>query len=231
MASEALHDILSRPAPEAVDGFMARWHGDADEGARNLAAPDFLPEVLRRFYARHGTAASAFLINRLLPPSEVGMEENFLVFYVEEQAVYLWGISVDDLELPDPPVWCRENEPGKPWVQDAPTLSVFLVQMLVMSAALNGPHGAAAAWLSPEVTERVLASLKQLDLPPWHWPGHPARWYAGDDVVAFASPNVAPGEEGDPHLSVWVGSLTEEGVRFIEPHLSDDWDYYSPLDG
>ena len=153
------------------------------------------------------------------------------VFYVEEQAVYLWGIATQDLTLEDPPVQCRENEPGKPWVQDSPSVSVFLVQTLVMSAALNGPHGAAAAWLSPDETERVLSPLAQLDLPPWHWPGHPARWYAGDETVAFAAPNPSPGDDGHPHLSVWVGSVSEDGVRFIEPHLNDAWDYYSPRDG
>jgi hypothetical protein len=34
--------------------------------------------------------------------------------------------------------------------------------------------------------------MERLDLPPWHWPGHPARWYAGDDAVAFTCPNPAP---------------------------------------
>jgi hypothetical protein len=231
MTPEPLQDILGRPAPEAVDGFMERWHVPMDDSPGQLEAPEFFPEVLRRFYARYGAPASAFLVNRLLPPAEVGEDDGFVVFYVEEQAVYLWAIATEDLELEDPPVWCRENEPGKPWVQDAPNVSVFLVQMLVMSAALNGPHGAAAAWLSPDETERVLAPLRQLDLPPWHWPGHPARWYAGDDTVAFTCPNHAPGDTDDPHLSVWVSSLTVDGVRFIEPCLSDAWDYYSPRDG
>ena len=227
MAPEALCDILSRPAPEAIDRFMARWHGGAAEGAEPLVAPGFLPEVLRRFYSRYGTVTSALLINRLLPPAEVGVDDAFVVSYVEEQAVYLWGIAEDDLELADPPVWCRENEPRKPWVQDAPSVSVFLLQMLVMSAALNGPHGAAAAWLSPEKSERALSRLQALDLPPWHWPGHPTRWYA----VAFTCPNAVQSASGDAHLSVWVGSLTDDGVRFLEPHLSADWDDYSPRDG
>jgi hypothetical protein len=210
---------------------MAHWHG-AVASKDFVPGADCLPAVLRRFYQAYGTAADAFLVNRLLPPAEVRADDGFIVFYVEEQAVYLWGIAAGDLATEDPPVWCRENDPGKPWVQDAPSISVFLVQMLVMSAALNGPHAATAAWLTPDEAERVLAALQRLELPPWHWPGPGAQWYAGDEAVAFVAPNVAPGDvEESPHVSVWVSSLTEDGIEFIEPHLSEAWDYYSPRDG
>jgi hypothetical protein len=231
MSSESLEDILRQPAPTAIPGFMERWHGVTSGEPLALPRDARLPAVLKGFYESFGTAAETFLINRLLSPAEMEQENGFCVFYVEEQGVYLWGIAVDDLDADDPPIWCRENEPGKWWVKDAPSTSVFLLQMLVMSAALNGPHAATAAWLSPEEVLRVLSPLATLDLPPWHWPAHPARWYAGDDVVAFTCPNVAPGNEANPDLSVWVGALTEQALYFIEPHLSNAWDYYSPRDG
>lgn len=209
---------------------MLRWHGLV-AGHHSMPGADRLPGSLRRFYEAFGTAPAAFLLNRLLAPAEVSEEGGFTVFYVEEQAVWLWGIANEDLALDDPPVWCRENDAGKPWLKESPAVSVFLVQMVVMSAALNGPHAATSAWLAPEGARRALASLRQLDLPPWRWPGHPARWYAGADAVAFTCPNTGLEKGDDPSLSVWVGSLTEGGVRFIEPHLSDGWDYYSPHDG
>jgi len=228
MDREPLRDILSRPPTEAFAAFMLRWHGLVPTGA--LPGADRLPRSLRRVYEAFGAAPAALLVNHLLAPADV-VDDEFTVFYVEEQAVYLWGIASQDLDGNDPPVWCRENEPGKPWVRESPSVSVFMVQMVVMSAALDGPHGAAAGWLSRQETDRVLACLQQLDLPPWHWPGDPARWYAGDDAVAFTCPNPAPDETGEPHLSVWVSSLTEDGIRFIEPHLNEAWDYYSPHDG
>jgi hypothetical protein len=228
MGSESLRDILCRPAPEAFQAFMARWHGTAPGEHGALTG---LPASLRPVYEAFGTAPAEFLLNRLLAPGDIFEEDGFTVFYVEEQAVYLWGVANEDLDDDDPPVWCRENDAGKPWVTESPSMSVFMVQMVVMSAALDGPHSAAAAWLPPQETERVLAPLQRLDLPPWHWPGDPARWFAGDDAVAFTCPNLAPDQVGDPHLSVWVSALTEDGIRFIEPHLSDAWDYYSPRDG
>jgi hypothetical protein len=230
MGGEPLRDILSRPAPDAVTGFVERWHSRAPE-PRQVPGAERLPAALRRFHESFGTAADAFAINHLLPPSEIEEDGGFAVFYVEEQAVYLWGIAVDDLESPDPPVWSRENEPGRGWVQEAPSMSVFLVQMLVMSAALSGPHAATAAWLEPSAADSALAPLKLLDLPPWQWPSLPARWYAGDDAVAFTCPNRAEADAGDSLLSVWVAGLSEESIRFIEPHLTDAWEYYSPRDG
>ena len=231
MSGEPLRDILRRPAPEAFRGFMVRWHGVAPGERDALPGTDRLPPSLRRVYEAFGAAPAAFLLNHLVAPADIGEDDGFTIFYVEEQAVYLWGVANGDLDADDPPVWCRENESAKPWVKESPSVSVFMVQMVVMSAALGGPHGAAAAWLSPQETERVLAPLQRLDLPHWHWPGDPARWYAGDDAVAFTCPNLAPEHDGEPYLSVWVSSLTQEGIRFIEPHLSDAWDYYSPRDG
>jgi hypothetical protein len=230
MANEALRDILSRPAPAAVAGFMRRWHGREPE-SREVPGAERLPEALRRFHDSYGTAAEAFAINRLVPPSEIERDGDFAVFYVEEQGVYLWGIAVEDLDSADPPVWSRENEPGRAWVREAPSVSVFLVQMLVMSAALSGPHVATAAWLDSAGVDNALASLQLLDLPPWQWPSLPARWYAGEDVVAFTCPNRAEGDAGDSHWSVWVAGISEDSVSFIEPHLTDAWEYYSPRDG
>lgn len=230
MSSVRLCDILNQRPQQALYAFMRRWHGIVPE-MHAVPAADRLPAVLRRFYEAFGTAPEAFLVNRLLVPADIADDDGFCVFYVEEQAVYLWAIATADLGADDPPVWCRENEPGKPWVQESPSVSVFLLQMVVMSAALNGPHGACAAWLAPDKTRAVLASLLQLDLPPWHWPGHPARWYAGEHSVAFTCPNIAAGDDALHHLSVWVGSLTEDGVGFVEPHLSEAWEYYSPRDG
>jgi hypothetical protein len=231
--SQPILDVLTRPAPEAVHGFMRHWHG-REPAEHALPAGVRLPAVLREFHRRYGTAAGAWHVSHLQPPEEVWADEEddrFLVFSAEEQFVYLWAIAAEDLDAADPPVWCRENLPGAAWVQDAPSVSVFLVQMLVMNAALSGPHAAVASWLAPEAVDRALSALAVLDLPPWHWPGPPARWYAGADAVAFAGPNLGADAGEEPALSVWVSARSPDGLRFLEPHLTDDWDHYSPRDG
>jgi hypothetical protein len=93
-----------------------------------------MPLALREFYEFAGTGKRAFVINDLLAPDEIWTDAG-RVFYVEKQGVWVWGIAEGDWLADDPSVWCRENEPGSSWLQDAPSVSVFLVQMLVMSVA------------------------------------------------------------------------------------------------
>jgi hypothetical protein len=226
----AISEILARPAPEAWRGFLQEWY--EIDGSSATSPQVGMPRALRDFYEFVGNAEQAFAINEVLAPEDIRADTGHLVFYVEEQGVWLWGIAEGDWLADDPPVWGRENEPGTTWLQDAPSVSVFLVQMLVMNAALAGPHTANAAWLPETEADRVLGGLGRLPLPPWHWPGSPAKWYAGEREVAFTAPNIAPDEDasGEP-LSVWISAVSEEAITFIEPHLSDAWDYYSPRDG
>ena len=46
-------------------------------------------------------------------------------------------------------------------------VSVFLVQVAVLDAALAPPHGASAPWLAPDDGERVLSAMTELPLPAW----------------------------------------------------------------
>ena len=223
-------EVLAGPAPDAIRGFMRRWHGLEPAGGE-LPAGVRMPAALAGFHRDYGAAADAWAVNRMLAPDELETDDGHVVFYVEEQAVWLWAVAEADLGAEAPPVFCRENEPGAAWEQDAPSVSVFLVQMLVMSAALSGPHAAVAGRLPAEDAQRALAGLTQLDLPPWHWPGHPARWYVGEESVAFVSPNRAAGVEEDEAVSVWVSATSDDALRFLEPHLSEAWEYYSPRDG
>jgi hypothetical protein len=157
----AISDVLRRSASEAWRGFLREWYGiDGSGGVVPLAA---MPRALREFYEFAGTAEQAFAINDLLAPDEILTDTGHRVFYVEEQGVWLWGIAEAEWLAEDPSVWSRENRPGTPWVQDAPTVSVFLVQMLVMSAALAGPHTANAAWLPEADAEEALGTLIRLD--------------------------------------------------------------------
>ena len=86
-------------------------------------------------------------------------------------------------------------------------------------------HAAVAGRLPTEEAERALDGLTRLDLPPWHWPGHPARWYAGEEAVAFVSPNRGPEPDAEPAVSVWVSATSDDALRFLEPHVSAAWDY------
>ena len=226
MAPEPLSDIFRRAPDDALRGFLRRWH-DVTAALEDLAVPDDTPPAFRRLHQVDAAAPRFFGINHFVSAREREADGEKLLFYAEEQWVAVWGVSQDELDAKDPPVWCREREPSAQWRQDAPSVSVFLLQLAVLNAAFTAAHGAAAAWLSSEDTDRVLGPLQELALPSWHWPAYPSRFYAGDDAVAFTCPNEDPPADGEPHRSVWVGGLTEDGVRFVEPHVTDAWEYCS----
>ncbi len=206
MAAEPLSQILARAPTEALAGFLRRWHG-----VEALPAPAGGPRALRGLRR----IAEWLTLNHVL--WDLRDDGDKTVFYVEEQSVAEWGVAREQLEHEDPPVWCRWRQPGAAWELDAPSMSVFLVQLAVMNAASDPPHGGVA----PVAADNMLAPLRELPLPAWHWPAHPARFYAGDDTVAFACPN------GDGRC-VWLGGLTEDAIRAFEPHVDDTWEYYSP---
>ncbi|CAA9507914.1 MAG: hypothetical protein AVDCRST_MAG85-2153 [uncultured Solirubrobacteraceae bacterium] len=221
MGQEPLSEILSRPPVEALEGFLRRWHGVTSSVDRQPVRADVAP-ALRPVHRVGSLAPRFFAVNELLrTPRHDG---DMAVFYSEEQWVWEWAVRVDDLSLDDPPVFSREVDAPGGWAQEAPGVSVFLLQLAVMNAALAPSHGAAAAWLSARDADHALAPLRELELPPWRWPGYPSRFYAGDDVVAFACPNEGGPSQDEPYRSVWVGGLDEHALSFLAPHLTAAWD-------
>jgi hypothetical protein len=223
---EPLSDIFARAPDEALRGFLRHWH-EVTAAPEDVRVAADVPLALRRLHQMAAAVPGFFADNHLLSCAQRRTDGDKELFYAENQWVAVWAINRDQLDAEDPPVWCREYDPGAPWRQDAPSVSVFLLQLAVFGAAMTGPHGAAAGWLSKEDTDRVLATVQELALPSWHWPAYPSRFYAGDDAVAFTCPNASPSEEGEPHLSVWIGALDEAAIRFVEPHLSDAWEHFS----
>jgi hypothetical protein len=161
--------------------------------------------------------------NQLLSPEEMFTEGDELVFYVENQGVYLWGIK----EMSgDPNVFGRINELNEPWEKEGEVLSRFLLQVAMWEA--SGLHGAASSYLSSEEASSALADLQPCSLQPWRWPAWPTRFLAGPDVLAFTFPNGEPGDES--MLTVDVRAKSAEAIQFIEPFISDRWDYFSLRD-
>src|SRR5687767_1395075 len=107
-------DILKRSPPGTAEQFLRAWHGGgspasprADEDVR-----EFVPAPLREFYVAVRNRPDAIVQNRLIDPAELRLEDGQLLFYVENQAVYLWATAPS---AHDPPVWGRENVPDASW--------------------------------------------------------------------------------------------------------------------
>jgi hypothetical protein len=220
-------DLLTRSPPGTAVEFLRKWHGgESPASARaDQDIPLFVPRPLREFYVAVQNWPDAVVQNRLLDPTELRLEDGRLLFYVENQAVYLWATSPS---ADDPPVWGRENVPDASWEKEGEQLSRFLVQLAVFEAVMGADVHASAAWLDPESLGRVLTDLVELPFAPWRWPDHPTRFFGREGVLAVVAPNRTP--ESSDYVSIYVGAKSESALSFLETHIDDAWDIYTPWD-
>ena len=108
-----------------------------------------LPRLLREFYllvGRREGINSAY--NRLLDPEDLFVDNNTLVFYEENQAICVWGVSLGNFSEEDPSVVRKDStDKALVWEADFDHFSQFLTAMLFMQAVNGGMrhHGVGTA--------------------------------------------------------------------------------------
>lgn len=145
------------------------------------------------------------------------------MFWLENQAVWAWAC---DRAGDDPAVFDRENEPGRPWQPTGVALSTFLLHVAVVEAVFGARFGAAAAWVTPAQLEAVLAPLRPLPMPPWRWPAQGHRLYAEEGLLAFAGPNLDPGETADSDVmcEVFLAAREPGLLEYVRSVDGVEWD-------
>jgi hypothetical protein len=94
-----------------------------------------LPMAFRECFLVAGNADDANRMhNVLFRPDEFVLEDGFLVFMEENQAVVHWGIPVDHLHEPDPDVWQRVNGLEPVWYSEELPFSSFMIKNLEWQA-------------------------------------------------------------------------------------------------
>src|SRR5438105_3434101 len=89
-----------------------------------------LPVRLREFYRWWGQREDLTRTqNFLVRPYDISVKNDTVVFWVENQAVWLWGIDRAALQQDNPPVVTAENEPPLVWQISHARLSLFLDSM------------------------------------------------------------------------------------------------------
>ncbi len=96
-----------------------------------------LPESLRTYYSMAGECRDFNVVhNYLVPPSELGLDDDYLVFMQENQSVVSWGFRVSDLKQADPIVWQRNNTENV-WYSEEKPLAPFLETMFEFYAHIG----------------------------------------------------------------------------------------------
>jgi hypothetical protein len=166
--------------------------------------------------------------------AETHTDDDKLVFYVENQGVCEWATASEEAD--DAAVWIRGDTLGgtlEQWELEKPSLSAFLVEVLVLEAVMGASHGASVAWLDRWELDGVLAPLRRLGLGSWRWPSYPTEFYAGDRILAIAGPNPGPDEteETADHVSLWIGALDSAALAYLDTVAQSDWESFSRRDG
>lgn len=103
------------PAPE-LDGILAE---------RELR----IPLVLREFYLAIGGCDDLMEAYHFFwDPDELEIEDGYLLFLEDEDEKFVWGFRADQLDVPDPIVWRRNNARGT-WKSEEGTFSEFVFDM------------------------------------------------------------------------------------------------------
>ena len=179
-----------------------------------------LPPMLREFYALAGSREDINgASDRLLPLGELEVEDHVLVFYEENQSVFLWGLDLTS-DDPDPPVLHSEQRSTRSWEPEHNHLSDFLTAMLFWQAVNGGMSYNGIGTASSEAMAEA-TGWEAVDLG-----GDPERWgncvRMRDGQVLFIV-----GNEPDPQ--VYGGGRTRDDFLALAKAFGISWDY-STLD-
>jgi hypothetical protein len=138
--------------------------------------------------------------------------DDFLVIYLENQAVAAWGIPLAEIDEDDPPVYVNlsysDSIAHRNWIQENASLTTFLFQMLVHEITITAQFGYWAE-ASEKVLNNVTRYYRPFDFPAWHWPIYPTRFYRDQGVLVVTVGN----------LEVLFAAQTEQGLALLSQRL------------
>lgn len=158
----------------------------------------------------------------LLRPDQLRLDEDVLVFRVENQHCAIWGIRASQLAQPDPPVVFRElsRDGHTPWRPFLERLSLAMVEM-VLSEALLSAEADDDVSDNRELDEETLQGIEEHfervpfpDYPLWaDADGPPVRWFAGTDVIL----------RDDARQWLWVRSRSTARLDTFRATFPGEW--------
>ncbi len=174
-----------------------------------------IPSCLKQYYLFNGNLAKLNTAhNRLLKPAELYVEDDYLVFYEENQGVARWGIRLPPLDE-DPPVFQQwQSRKGLRWTLDMESFSSFMIAMAYWQS-VNGalPHSAFGAGKQA----KCLKWLRQHGELVHKNSQFRVFRISGVIAVIFAKPNRASAE-------VFLGAAARSQMRGVQKLIDLAWD-------
>ena len=206
-----------------LHGFLVGWYGPPPHSQGGPEPEDDrLPQPLASWHRMAGLWGRPLARqNHVRTVNELTREDNKVVFYVENQGVWLWAYEeVGE----DPIVFDRENERRTRWESTRTRLSRFVYELTVFEAVLSADECATAVDLTHEQLDRIVERLRPVDMVPWRWPGPEHRLWIGDGLLAFAGVNDLPGTPilPDTLYDVFLAAQRPQNLAYLDA-LHIEW--------
>ena len=172
--------------------------GELDSAKLRLGVS--LPAAIREWYALVGRRNDIWSRqDHLLQPEEFRINDDHLVFMIENQNVVEWGIHIDDLAIDDPPIYVTSVDEPNIWLKENDSVSEFALQMFAYCLKwLEKGRWWANAYVTPDVLDCISVHYPRLPFAEWHWPTS-TRFYGLRDIIAEVE-----AESDDDHAWLYI---------------------------
>ncbi|WP_294959532.1 SMI1/KNR4 family protein [uncultured Flavobacterium sp.] len=184
-----------------------------------------LPSKLKEYYLELGKEESLnYCFNRLLKPeNEIGFsDDDFLVFYEENQNVAFWGIKKDDLLQENPPVYGNyDTIEQSDWEIETQTIENFFLLMAVFNGTLGGLQFNGNYF--GEIDAAIVKSVEQNYTLVSEISRENQKTYTDEfyDVISLSF------DQENNCTGAFIGSSDQERFDAILDHIDIDWSYLS----
>ena len=184
-----------------------------------------LPLKLKEYYLELGKEENLnYSFNRLLKPeNEIGFsDDDFLVFYEENQNVAFWGIKKEDLSKENPPVYGNYDTIEKSdWEIETQTTENFFLFMAVFSGTLGGLqfNGNHFGEIDSEIVKLVEENYTLVS----EISRENQKVYTDDFYVVIS----LSFDQENNCTGVFIGSSDQERFDAILENIDIDWSYLS----
>jgi len=145
-----------------------------------------IPKVLFDYYAQLGKIKELNQTqDRLIEPEKLKLSKNqdFIIFYVENQWACVWGIYKNDLNIDNPPVYMSYDE--NEWSKETNYLTDFFKAMANLQAVFALPFSSQEfAYINNEELNIIRAKFKKREFSFSKWIGIDFYGNFEDDVIA-----------------------------------------------
>ncbi|MCR4031962.1 MULTISPECIES: SMI1/KNR4 family protein [Flavobacterium] len=184
-----------------------------------------LPLKFKEYYEELGKEENVnYVYNRLLKPyDEIEFsDDDFLVFYEENQNVVIWGIKKEDLAKDNPPVYGNYDTIEKSdWELETQTTEDFFLMMAIYNGTFGGLqyNGNFIGKINTEMVEQV--QEKWTLIPEISRDNQ--KIYTDDfyDVISLSF------DKNNNCTAAFIGSSDQERFDAILDVIDIDWSYLS----